>query len=74
MAGIELDLANSRKTEIRLISSYHAVGEADVADSSGEIRVRLTSGQQVVCPISYITNGESEPHNVTIKGGRCRGI
>jgi len=74
MKSVQLELANSRKTEVKVISPRHAIGEVHVSDSSGEIRVTMLDGRTIICPIGYITNGEREPHNVTISSGRCDGV
>ncbi len=44
-----------------------------VSDGAGKITVKLESGASIICPIRYITNGESEPHRFAIKQGQCVG-
>jgi hypothetical protein len=48
-------------------------GDFFVGDGSGRIIVKLKSGKIVICTIGYITNGEIEPHNFSIKNGICSG-
>jgi hypothetical protein len=72
--SVDLNLVNMKSSHVRLISPHHASGEARTADSSGEIRVLLVGGKEVICPVRYFTSGEPEPHHVIIKNGRCGSI
>jgi hypothetical protein len=46
-------------------------GSRNIADSAGSIRVEWADGSATKCQISYITNGEREPHDVVIRDRSC---
>lgn len=71
--SVKVNLANMRGSEARFVSPHHVVAKVHVADSSGEIKVLLTSGAEVSCPVGYITTGEPEPHNLSKQSRRCNG-
>jgi hypothetical protein len=74
ITGVEVNLENMRWSQVRLINDNHATAEARTADSSGEIRVTLSDGREVVCPVGYVTSGDDEPHNIIVRNGRCSGV
>ena len=43
----------------------------NVADSSGTIRIEWLDGSATECIVGYVTNGETEPHVVTVDSRRC---
>jgi len=55
------------------LSVYGKLAKAKTrgGDASGAITVRFVDGSEVRCQIGYITSGEIEPHNVSIRYGRC---
>jgi hypothetical protein len=65
---------NARKVDVLQESDTKAVVTAQSADDSGEIKVGLRSNSLVTCPVGYVTSGDAEPHQITIRNGRCRGI
>ena len=71
MRSVEAAFANARDPSVKLISPHHAEIIARSADDSGEIRVMLMDGKNVTCRVGYVTNGESEPHKLTIRDGHC---
>jgi hypothetical protein len=71
MKSIEPTFTNAKAPSVRLIDSNHAEVVANSADDSGEILVSMADGKRVTCRIGYVTNGEQEPHRLTIRNGRC---
>ena len=69
--SIEPTFTNAKAPSVRLIDPNHAEVIANSADDSGEIRVNMADGKTVSCRIGYVTNGEQEPHRLTVKDGRC---
>lgn len=43
----------------------------DIADSSGKILVIFKDGTSLKCSVDYVTNGEIEPHKVSISNRQC---
>jgi hypothetical protein len=48
-------------------------GDTNIVEGSAIIIVTLRSGTQVKCTIGYFTNGEFEPHRLSVKNGKCTG-
>jgi hypothetical protein len=46
-------------------------GSRFIADASGVIRIMWPDGSNTECMVSYITNGETEPHSVVVKDRLC---
>jgi hypothetical protein len=42
-----------------------------LSDASGAIMIVFADGTTTECRIGYITNGEMEPHEIVVEGGKC---
>jgi hypothetical protein len=69
--AVNATFANSRETDVSVVGTFRAIVVVDAADSSGTIRILTTNGRQTDCTVGYVTNGEREPHRVTVDGGKC---
>ena len=72
----ELVLGNSdgNKTTVMDGGPREFSGSRFMGDASGFIRIEWPNGSETRCLIGYITNGEREPHIVSVENRRCSEI
>ena len=69
--GVDLVLANMRKSKVDLKDPNFVQADVWAADSGGKIAVQLASGKYVTCEVGYMTSGDVEPHIFMIEGEQC---
>ena len=71
--SVELALGNSERRRVALMTGgpREYSDSRNIGDASGYIRVIWRDNSETRCLIGYITNGEREPHTVTIKKRNC---
>jgi hypothetical protein len=63
---------NGKTARLQVRDEHLASGELAVgADADGRLVIHHKSGTTTICPIGYVTQGEQEPHQVTIERGKC---
>lgn len=63
-----------RTTPMKRSGKILTAARSNQADGSGRITIFYPDGQKVICPIGYVTSGETEPHRFRIEDRQCHGV
>ncbi len=78
ISGVEVDRAEltlyNETTAMTHEGNIVSAERANRADGSGQIAIYRVGGEPIICPIGYVSSGESEPHRFVTRNGTCQPV